>query len=115
MHSRGQWEPRERIATSLYNTWVSSKKEKKRERERKSDKTEKKELGGKTESVEWQACTNRLIPSLPLKLYPLLRIKNLFGHKPFMSISSKWIISIARFSCEVIYVEEVVPSLVLIS
>ena len=40
-------------------------------------------------SVEQQACIDKQIPSLPLKAYPLLRIKNSFGHKPFKSIPSK--------------------------
>ena len=42
MHSRGQWEPRERIATSLYNTWVSSKKEKKGKEKEKVTKQRRK-------------------------------------------------------------------------
>ena len=32
----------------------------------------------KNEEREWQACTNRLISSLPLKAYPLLRIRDFF-------------------------------------
>ena len=71
------------------------------------EKRERKEI----RSVEQQACTNRSIPSLPLKAYPLLRIKNSFGHKPFRPVPSKWIISTAGLSCEVIRVKEMVPSL----
>ena len=62
-------------------------------------------------SEEWQACTNRLIPSFPLKTYPLLRKKDLLGHKPLRPVPSKWIISIAY---EVIHIEKVVPSLALV-
>ena len=61
--------------------------------------------------VGWQAYTNKLIPFLPLKAYPLLRI---FGHKPFRLVLSKWVISIVGPSCEVIHIEEVVPFLVLV-
>ena len=71
----------------------------------------KRELGRKKKGVEWQTCTNRLIPSLPLKAYPLLRINDLFGHKPFRPVPSKWIISAAD---EVIHVEGVVLSLALV-
>ena len=63
------------------------------------------------ESVEQQACTNRLIPSIPLKAYPLLRIKNLFGHKSFKPVLLMWIISTVGSFCEVTHVEELVPSL----
>ena len=58
------------------------------------EKRERKEIW----SVERQACTNRSIPSLPLKAYPLLMIKDSFGHKPFRPIPSKWIISTAGSS-----------------
>ena len=73
------------------------------------EKRERKEIW----SVERQACTNRSIPSLPLKAYPLMRIKNLFGHTPLRPVPTKWIISTAGLSCEVIHVEEVVPFLTL--
>ena len=73
------------------------------------EKRERKEI----RSVERQACTNRPIPSLPLKAYPLLRIKNSFGHKPFRLVPSKWVISTVGSSCEITHVEEVVPSLAL--
>ena len=84
----------------------------------KSNKTEKKEKKKESvkeiERVEWQTCINRLIPSLPLKAYLLLRINDLFGHKPFRPVPSKWIISIAGFSYEVVYIKKVVSSLVLV-
>ena len=97
-----------------HNTTRASIKEERKEWERikvtkNGEKRERKEI----ESVEWQTCTNRLIHSLPLKAYFLLRIKNLFGHKPFWPVPLKWIISTARLSCEVTHVEEVVPSLAL--
>ena len=66
------------------------------------------------ERVEWQAYTNRLIFSLPLKAYPLLKIKDSIGYKPFRPILSKWIIFIAGPSYEVIHIEDVVSSLVLV-
>ena len=69
----------------------------KESRQKSGEKIERREI----ESVEWKACTNRLISSLPLKAYPLLRIKNSFRHKPFKPIPSKWIISTAESSCEV--------------
>ena len=72
------------------------------------------ESGREIESVEWQTCTNRLIPSLPLKAYPLLRIKDLFRHMPFKPVPLKWIIFAIGFSYEVIHVGEVVPSLILV-
>jgi len=90
----------------------SSKKERKEGERTKVKKGKKKkrkrESGREIESVKWHACTNRLIHSLPLKAYPLLRIKDSFGHKP------KWIIFIAGSSYEVTHIEEVVPSLVLV-
>ena len=43
----------------------------------------------KTKSVEWQACTNRLIPSLPLKTYPLLRIKEFIWAQAIQACSLK--------------------------
>ena len=99
-----------------YTTQVSTKKERKEgERIKVAKKRERsKGSGRERESIEWQACTNRLFPSLPLKDYPLLRIKDLFGHKPFRPVLSKWIISIVGFSCEVVHVEAMVPSLVLV-
>ena len=98
-------------------TQVSTKKERKSVGERikvTKRRKKRKKRNKEIESVEWQACTNRLIPSLPLKAYPLLRIKNSFGHKPFKPVPSKCIISTAGSSCEVTYVEEVVPSLTLV-
>ena len=91
-------------------------KEKKRERiknnkKKNKNREERENQEEKTESVEWQTCTNKLIPFLPLKAYHLLMIKDLFGHKPFRSVPSKWIISIVD---EVIHVERVVPSLALV-
>ena len=87
-------------------------KEKKRERIKNNKNREEREnQEEKTESVEWQTCTNKLIPFLPLKAYHLLMIKDIFGHKPFRPVPSKWIISIAD---EVIHVEKVVPSLALV-
>ena len=80
----------------------------------KMEKKEKRESGREIESVEWQAYTNKLIPSLPLKTYHLLRIKDLFGHKPFRPVPSKWMISTAKFSCKVVRIKEVVSSLVLV-
>ena len=88
------------------------KKEKKRERIKNNKNREvRKNQEEKTESVEWQACTNRLIPSLPLKTYHLLRINDLFGHKPFRPVPLKWIISAVD---NVIHVKGVVPSLALV-
>ena len=88
------------------------KKEKKRERiKNNKNKEERENQEEKIKSVEWQACTNRLIPSLSLKAYNLLRINDLFGHKPFRPIPSKWIISTVE---EVIHVKGVVPSLALV-
>ena len=81
----------------------------------KSNKTGKKRESVKEiERVEWQACTNKLILSLSPKFYPLLKIKDLFGHKPFRPIPSKWTISTTGFSYEVVHIKEVVPSLVLV-
>ena len=88
------------------------KKEKKRERIKNNKNIEEREnQEEKTESVEWQVCIHRLIPSLLLKGYPLLRIKDLFGHNPFRPVPSKWIISTAD---EVIHIKRVVPSLALV-
>ena len=81
----------------------------------KSNKTGKKrELVKEIEKLEWQACTNRLIPSLSQKAYPLLKIKDLFGHKPCRPVPLKWTISTTGFSCEVVHIKEVVPSMVLV-
>ena len=74
----------------------------------------KRESVKEIERVEWQACTNKLILSLSPKFYPLLKIKDLFGHKPFRPIPSKWTISTTGFSYEVVHIKEVVPSLVLV-
>ena len=83
-------------------------------KESKYQNRERKKKEREIKNVKWQACTNRLIHSLSLKAYPLLKIKNVFGHKPFRPIPSKWIISIAGSYCEVTHVEEVVPSLALV-
>ena len=81
----------------------------------KSNRTGKKrELVKEIEKVEWQACIDRLIPSLFPKAYPLLKIKDLFGHKPCRPVPLKWTISTAGFSCEVVHIKEVVPSMVLV-
>ena len=61
-----------------------------------------------------QACTDRLIPSLSLKAYPLETIKE-FENKPSRFILSKWVISEARSPREVTHIEEVVPFLDLTS
>ena len=88
------------------------KKEKKRERIKiNKNRKERENQKEKTEAIEWQACIDRLIPYLPLKAYPLLRINDLFGHKPFRPVPLKWIISAAD---EVIHVEGVVLSLALV-
>ena len=97
-----------------YNTTRASIEKERKEWERikvtkNGEKRERKEI----RSVKRQACTNKPIPSLFLKAYPLLRIKNSFGHKPFRFVLSKWIISMAGLSYEIIHVEEVVPSLAL--
>ena len=99
-----------------HNTTQASIEKERKEWERiKLTKNEEKRERKEIRSVEWQACTNRPIPSLPLKSYPLLRIKNSFGHKLFGPVPSKLIISMIGLSCEVIHVEEVVPSLALAS
>ena len=88
---------------------------KKRVEKNQSNKAEKKEKESKEERIEeigWQTCTNRLISSFPLKAYPLLRMKDLLGYKPFKSVPSNWIISTTRFSYKVVHVEEVIPFLV---
>ena len=56
---------------------------------------------------------HRLIHSLPLKVYPLLKIKE-FEHKSFRLILSKWVISMAGSPYEVTHIEEVVPFLDLV-
>ena len=54
-----------------------------------------------------------LILSLPLKAFPLLRIKNSFRYKPFKPVPLKWIISITGSFNEVTHIKKVVPSLAL--
>ena len=88
------------------------KKEKKRERIKiNKNREEREHQEEKTEAIEWQACIDRLIHYLPLKAYHLLKINDLFGHKPFKPVPSNWIISAID---EVIHVEGVIPSLALV-
>ena len=55
------------------NLWkrIATNKQTLRKEERKRKRIRNKER--KIESIEWQACTNRLIPSFPLK--PMLSVK----------------------------------------
>ena len=70
-------------------TWASIEEERKEWERIKVAKNRERRERKETRSVEWQACTNSPIPSLPLKAYPLLRRNNSFGHKPFKPVPSK--------------------------
>ena len=73
-----------------------------------STKKGREENKGKVESLEWQARTNRLVFSLPLKPCSLSRQWILIGHKPSRPIPLKQLIS---FPLEIIRIEEVVSLL----
>ena len=96
-------------------TQVSTKKERKEWERIKVKKTEKKEkrIRKRNRECRMAGMHQQANPFSPSKSLPFVEDKDSFRHKPFKPVPSKWIISIARSSCEVTHVKEMVPSLVL--